>query len=108
MRSIQECYLTLLNLLRLMRILLVLLFLSSIVANDFVLDIVSCQDSPIENQSEKENQDGSEDEFKIDYLSHNYFKTISKAIKSQQSHSFVSLFTLNSCKEIHNPPPERF
>ena len=71
-----------------------------------MLDRVLCQDIPIENQSEKENQDGAEDEFKIDYLSDNHFDTNSIAIKRKLSHSFVSFFILTSHKEIHIPPPE--
>ncbi len=89
-----------------MRIFFVLLFLSAIVLNDLMMDMVKFQDAPIENQSEKESQDGTEDEFKIEYLSDNYFDTDLKWVKPQLSATFISLFILTAYKEIHIPPPE--
>jgi len=89
-----------------MRIIFVLLFVSAIVSNDLVFDMVICQDAPIENSSEKESQDGMEDEFKIEHLSDRTFNPNLAWMKGKLTHSFVSLFMLTAYKEIHIPPPE--
>lgn len=97
-----------------MKLLCILLFLSSLVTNELVFDMIVLQDdtssslceNPLENQSEKENQNPAENETEIDYFTgHTYYphSTSCKINAILRHHSSINLIPY---LEIHSPPPE--
>ncbi len=98
-----------------MRFIFIILFLTTIVANELVVDIllykdyeISIFDSPVESQSEKENQDTTEKENKIDYFNEFDFNTLLNSSKYNLSPNCISAHMLVPYLEIQSPPPELF
>ena len=96
-----------------MKLIYIILFLSAVVTNELVLDIllyhgdnISLCDNPIEHQPEKENQDVAENETEIDYFttcqlfSHLIGTKVSTGVNHNCSLKLIPYL------EIHSPPPE--
>jgi hypothetical protein len=96
-----------------MKIIFIILLISSITSKELVFDIsvfkdfdISLVDNSVENQSEQENQDTSEDESKIDFFSHNLFCNSFLGAFYNSTHRLISLLKRTPYLEIHSPPPE--
>ncbi len=94
-----------------MRFIFFILIIFSVLAKDLVLAIglfddttISMTDGPFENNSEKENQEPSEEKSKIDFLTEDLL-AYSHSIFHNLRLGFVSRLKKMPALEISSPPP---